>query len=155
MGVSLGVGSSTLAITNFFVAISDGKIDEGERRMMGIVYIVLRVAMGIILVTTVALSAIQYIQFGPMYFSPFVIGFWVLIGVLFVNALLMTKHIVPSNIGPALQASTWYTMGIMLALSSLGLYGFSLLAFSVGYAVMITLAVSLVNAIMFLLKAGR
>ena len=122
---------------------------------MGIVYIVLRVAMGIILLTTLALSAIQYTQFGPAYFSPFVIGFWVLIVVLFVNAVLMTKHIMPSNIGPALQASSWYTMGIMLALSSLGLYGFSLLAFSVGYAVMITLAVSLVNAIMFLLKAGR
>jgi hypothetical protein len=53
--ISLGVGSSTLAIINFFVAIADSKIDETERIMMGVVYTVLKVAMVLILTTTIIL----------------------------------------------------------------------------------------------------
>jgi hypothetical protein len=155
MAVSLGVGSSTIAIINFFTAIADGKIDEVERRMMGVVYKVLRVAMVLILITTGLLSAVQYVQYGVPYFSPFVVMFWVLISALFINALLMTKHIMPSKVGPALQAATWYSMGMMLALASVGIYGFTLLSFSIGYVVMIAFALGVVNAVMALLKAGK
>jgi len=155
IGVSLGVGSSTLAITNFFVAIADGKIDESERRIMGVVYIVLRVAMVLILITTGILSTIGYSLYGTDYFSPFVVGFWVLIIVLFINAILMTTHIMPSTVGPALQASSWYTMGVLMALFSLGLVQFSMFHFTLGYITVILLAVSLVNGIMAALKHKR
>ena len=59
--ISLGVGSSTLAIVNFFVAIDDGKIDDTERKMMGVVYIILRIAMVMILFTTAIVAAVAYI----------------------------------------------------------------------------------------------
>jgi hypothetical protein len=58
IGISLGVGSSTLAVLNFFHAIADGTISEEERNFMGITYIVLRVAMGIILISSIALMLI-------------------------------------------------------------------------------------------------
>ncbi len=52
IGISLGVGSSTIAIVNFFVAIADGKIEPTERKMMQVTYVILRVAMVTILLTT-------------------------------------------------------------------------------------------------------
>lgn len=155
IGVSLGVGSSTLAVTNFFVALSDGKIDESERRMMGIVYIVLRVAMVLILLTTGLLTILQSTVYGAAYFTPFVIGFWILIAILFLNALLMTLHLMPSTFGPSLQAASWYTMGILMALFSLGLYHFSFTQFSIGYATVITLATVIVNGILVVLKRSN
>jgi len=152
ISISLGVGSSTIAIINFFVAIGDGQIDESERRMMGIVYIVLRVAMGLILFTTAVLTAIQYNTYGSDFLVPFVVAVWILIAVLYINAVLMTKKVVSSKIGPALQASSWYTLGILMALFPLGLTAFSLLQFFVVYAIVILLALAVVNGLMIYLK---
>ncbi len=152
VAVALGVGSSTLAIVNFFVAIEDGTIDKIERKMMGVVYVMLRVAMVLIFTATVALTAIQYFQFGVVHFTPFVIGLWILIIVLFANAFLMTKHIMPSSVGPALQAASWYTMSVLVALFSLGLNQFSLIEFTFGYIVAVLLALLIVNSVIALLK---
>ena len=63
--VSLGVGSSTLAVLNFFVAIADGKISDEERNMMGVVYIVLRISMLAILFTSNTCS-VSYCCFGNL-----------------------------------------------------------------------------------------
>lgn len=155
ISVSLGVGSSTLAISNFFVAIADGKIDGTERNMMGVVYIVLRVAMVLILLTTGTLTYLNYGAYGGIQYSSFNITFWTLIAVLFINAILMTKHIMPSTVGPALQASTWYTMGVTMTLHSLGLANYALLHYYLSYAVVILFALSLVNGIMAVLKHMR
>ena len=132
IGVSLGIGGSVLAVTNFFVALSDGHIDTTERKMMGIVYIILRIAMTLILFTTGLLTFLQYKIYGLVYFTPFVVGFWILIFILFINAILMTLKIMPYNFGPALQAATWFSLGIMLALFSLNLYLFSFIQLVLG-----------------------
>jgi len=154
MVISLGVGSSTIAIINFFVAIADGKIDPQERAMMGIVYKVLRISMIFILVCAL-LIAVMTGMAGVEYWSDFTAGMWTLIIVLYVNAVLMTKHIMPSNIGPALQASTWYTLGIIMSLIPLGLAGFSYFEFIVGYLAAVALAIGIVNGIMHYLKKQR
>ena len=150
IGVSLGVGSSTLAITNFFVAIADGTIDENERRMMGVVYVVLRIAMIVILITTLVLTLMHYS--GAV---SFLTALWTLIAVLYINAILMTYHIMPSTIGPALQASTWYTMGVTMTLFGLGVAGYQVLHFYLAYGAVILLAISLVNGLMSYLKHKR
>lgn len=155
MAISLGVGSSTLAIINFFVAIADGKIDERERAMMGVVYVVLRIAMILIFLTTAFIGLNQLSSIGTAYFTPFITGMWTLIAVLFVNSFLMTKHIMPSNVGPALQASTWYTLGILMSLIPLELIGFSYFEFLIGYFAAIALAVAVVNGAMSYLKKKR
>jgi hypothetical protein len=154
LAVSLGVGSSTLAITNFFVAIADGRIDANERKMMGIVYIVLRVAMILILLTTIAIALYNILVFGR-HPTSYIFSQWTLIAVLFGNAFLMTKHKMPSTIGPALQASTWYTLGVLLSLLSLNLIHFTYMQFVLGYCAAIVLAVSIVNGVMSLLKKGK
>ncbi len=146
--ISLGMGASTLAIINFFVAIADGTIEPSERKMMGVVYVVLRVAMVLILTTFLLLLGAQYLSGNPVMVN---IAQATLIAVLFGNAILMTKRIMPSTVGPALQASTWYTQGILASLLSLG-YMFTFGQFLLAYSAMIVLAISIVNGIMAYLK---
>lgn len=148
MGISLGVGSSTLAILNFFLAIKDGKIDETERHFMGITYMVLRIAMVIILFTTLFLTYIGYSNTGIEYFTTYVIAQLILITVLFTNAILMTMRIMPSTFGPALQASSWYTFGFLVSIYLNGLTSFSLLTFLLCYLAMFLIAVVVVNGVM-------
>lgn len=156
MAISLGVGASTLAIVNFFVAIADGKIDDTERRMMGVVYVVLRVAMVFILVTTVLLVAAEAAALGSFLSLPaFTYGIIVALAALFLNAMLMTAHIMPSTFGPAIQAGSWYTLGTLIALESIGVLNFTFTQFLLAYVTWLVLAVSLVNGIMALLKMYR
>lgn len=157
ISIGLGVGCSTVAISQFFVAIADGKIDESERRMMGVVYTILRVAMVAILLTTLTIMAIIYYVnsvevVGWQYFSPFIVGQLVVIFVLFANAVAMTKHWISGKFGPSIQAGSWYTLGLMFALMPLGLTGFSYLQFALGYVGILILTTGLVNGIMGYLK---
>lgn len=155
MAISLGVGCSTLAIINFFVAIADGKIDETERNMMGIVYSVLRVAMVLIFVTTAIIFIHSTVVGGLGALSIYLFAQIIVTYVLFANAILMTRRIMPSTVGPAFQASSWYTMGILSALVPQGLHNFTLLQFLLGYLAAFLLAVSIVNGMMALLADLR
>jgi hypothetical protein len=155
MGISLGVGASTMAILNFFTAIADGKIDETERNFMGITYIVLRVAMGVILFTWLLLAMFGYGTLGLEYFKGYLMAQTILVIVLFVNAFLMTVRIMPSTFGPAIQASTWYALGFIFTIYSLGLTHLNLMVFTFSYITLVLLAVSLINGVMAYLKAKR
>ncbi len=150
--ISLGVGSSTLAIINFFVAIFDGKIDETERKMMGVAYIILRVAMVVILVTTISLLALESAGRGVYGLSAFSFAQLIIIAVLFLNAILMTARLMPSTFGPAIQAGSWYALGTLAAFVPLGLTGFSITQFLLGYLTWVVLATSIVNGVMSLIK---
>ena len=155
VAIGLGVGTSTLAIINFFVAIADGKIEPEERKMMGVVYIVLRVAMGLILLTTVLLTLFGYYHFTLGVVSGYGLAFWLLILVLYSNAVLMTYHLMPSTIGPALQASTWYTLGTLSALLPLGWVHFSVFHFTLAYVSFVLLAIAAVNGVLAYLTHRR
>jgi hypothetical protein len=155
VAISLGVGCSTVAISSFFVAIADGNINPEERKMLGVVYVLLRVAMVLILLTTTVLFFMAPIEGGIITSLTFVMTRFVLVAALFINALLMTKHIMPSSFGPAIQAGTWYTLGITSALVPLGLSGFSFFEFIIGYLAALALAVTLVNGVMGHLKHSR
>lgn len=155
IAISLGVGSSTLAISNFFVAIADGTISPDERKMMGVVYVVLRIAMVLILLTTTVLAVTGYYSFALNSLAPYGMAFFILIAVLYTNAILMTKRIMPSTLGPSLQASSWYTMGVLSALLPLGLVSFTLLNFILAYITAIVLATAVVNGLMAHFKKRR
>ena len=149
MVASLGVGASTIAIVNFFVAIWDGKIDEHERKMMGVVYIILRIVMVLLLLTSITFLMLYYASGTP--FSIFFGQVWTLLAILYTNAILMTYKKMPSAFGPAIQASAWYTLGV------LNVFHLSNLSFSYGQFVMLylalcLLAVSVINTIMMYLR---
>lgn len=153
--ISLGVGSSTLAVVNFFVAIADGVIDETERKMMGVVYIVLRVAMVLILTTTILLLAYEYSSAGIMSLSAFSLSQIIVLVALYTNAVLMTYRLMPSTFGPAIQAGSWYTLGTLSGLQLLGYTSFTLPLFIMSYITGIILAISVINGIMAILKAKK
>lgn len=155
IGVALGVGASTLAIISFFVAIADGQINSDERRLLGVVYIVLRVAMVVILLATCLLTLMGYYNFALSGVAPYGVAFFVLIAVLYGNAILMTLHKMPSTLGPALQASTWYTLGVLNALLPLGLVAFTLLEFLLAYLAVIAITTTVVNVHLAQIKARQ
>jgi hypothetical protein len=152
---SLGVGSSTIAIANFFVAIADGRIEPDERKMMGVVYIILRVAMVALFITLSILTAYNTYHLGAAAFTPLLFAQWTVLAVLYGNAILMTLRIMPSTFGPAIQAGSWYTLGTMAALLPLGMATFTYGQFVLGYIVMIVMATGLVNGLMAVLKSAK
>ncbi len=153
--ISLGVGSSTLAIVNFFVAIADGQIDPAERRMMGNVYVTLRVSMVVIFFTLVILTAYNTFHLGISAFNDYLFAEWIVVTVLYLNAILMTLKIMPSTFGPAIQAGSWYSLGTIAAFVPVGLADFTLFQFLLGYISMIILATAIVNGGMAILKDFR
>lgn len=150
-GISLGVGSSTLAVLNFFLAIRDGKIEDTERRFMGITYIVLRIAMMIILFSSATLA----LFIGQEYFTTYTLAQFLLIGILYLNAILMTLRVMPNTFGPAIQASTWYTLGLLLAFYNQGVTEFSMTTFLLSYLAIFLIAVAIINGVMGYLKSQR
>lgn len=151
-GISLGVGASTLAVLNFFHAIKDGKIDMTERSFMGVTYTVLRVAMGIVLVSALLLTVIGLNTYGEVYFTGYVAAQALLIAILFLNSFLMTIRVMPSTFGPAIQASSWYSLGVLSALLPFGITHFNFFLFLFIYGTFLFFAISLINSIMAYLK---
>lgn len=151
-GISLGMGGSTLAISNFFVAIADGTIDPAERKMMGVVYVVLKVALGLIFVTTTYLigSALTTVELGSV--ATFLFAQLLIAFVLLLNSILMTKRIVPSSLGPAIQAGSWYTLGILTTLVGMLDMKITMGLFLLWYATAIVVAILVVNGIMRYLR---
>lgn len=153
MAISLGVGSSTIAIANFFTAIADGSIEPEERRMIGVTYWVLRAAMVIIALALIVQYMLGYLGMESWYYgSVHAVAAGIITVVLYVNAALMTYRLMPSTFGPAIQASSWYALGVMAALIPLGITQFSLAVFLVCYVTAFVFALSLVNGIMGWLK---
>ena len=150
--ISLGVGSATLAVVNFFAAIADGTIDVTERRMIGIVYTVLRVATATLLVTTLVLVSLIFSTHGFAGFSPFIGAQLLTLTILLINSSLMSARLMTSTFGPAIQACSWYTLATLAALQSLQLTDFSFWQFILGYISWIVLGVGVVNALMFIQK---
>ena len=148
MSISLGVGVSTMAILNFFYAISDGTIDPIERGFMGVTYITLRVAMVIIILAFAGMAVIGQLLYGQMYLTGYVLAQFTLIAGLFLNASLMTARIMPSKFGPAIQASCWYALGFILALVPLGYSSFSYPIFISAFIPFTLLMIVLVNLVM-------
>lgn len=149
VAVSLGVGCSTVAIAQFFTAIKDGEINESERKMMGVVYLLLRVSMVAILVTLlVQAGIIYYITGNFLFISPFFLAVYTAVAILFLNAIGMTMKYVPSKFGPAIQATSWYTLGILMALVPLNLAGFEYMDFLLVYVGAAVLAIAGINIAM-------
>lgn len=140
---ALGVGSSTLAIASFLTALQDGQIDQGERRMLGVIYASLRVAMVMI---AIALLWLNLGYPGTILGSVFI---WTPLLILTLNSVLMTMHWISFKIGPALQAATWYTLGFMLTIEAFNLLPLTWTTFSILYAIDIVLAILIVNVLMW------
>lgn len=147
ISISLGVGVSTVTLISFLYAIKDGVIDHKERSLLGLMYTVLRVAMVLILITVIALLYLESKDTSSVGLNPATVMQIILVIALFVNAVLMTVRIMPSQIGPAIQAGTWYTLGFMSALLSVGLVPETVGGALLGYFMTVTAIIIMVNGV--------
>lgn len=148
--IALGVGTSTLAISSFLVALKDGQIDPSERRMLGVIYWVLRSAMlGIVVMS----SAVYLLD--PEFLVGLDIYLLILMVVLILNAIAMTKHWISGKYGPAIQAGTWYTMGFMATIHMFDLFTIDVSTFLWFYAGDILLAYAIVNGCLWYFKRKK
>lgn len=119
MAISLGVGSSTLALIFYFIGIHDPVLRESGRIYQRAVFTVLRVSMVLILLTEM-IRGILYVQTGTsiqeLLAADTLVFAWTIVAVLFGNAILMTLHFMPMKLGPAIQATSWYTLGVITTL---------------------------------------
>lgn len=150
--ISLGVGSSTLAVVGFFVAIFDGTIDATERKMMGVWYSILRISMMAILCTTATVAVVMILSSGAASVALYTVEQLVLTLVLFINASLMTVRLMPSSFGPAIQAGSWYALGLLAALNAQDADSFTFTQFILGYIALVAACVCLINSYMAYLK---
>lgn len=148
MAIYLGVGSSTIAILSFFAAIQDNQITPQERKLLGVIYWVLRFSMILITITT----AVIHVYYPTLLPSSLLTYIWILVAVLFLNAGLMTARVMPSRFGPAIQAATWYTLGFLVTIVMFNLYDLTPLLFWSLYIGDIIVMVVSVNACMWYLK---
>lgn len=139
--IALGVGSSTLAIGSFLVARSDGTIDPSERRLLGVIYLALRVAMVLILLTVLYITLVT-----PDVLAGQAGHIFTLIAVLYINALVMTFLKRGMRILPAVQAGTWYTLGFVVNMSTFSLFDLTTPNFILLYAIDIIVFIVIVQA---------
>lgn len=136
MAISLGVGSSTFALIFYFMGKHSAVFHETGRPYQKVVYRVLRVAMVLILLTEI-IKGTLYVQTGTsvkeLFESPTLVFIWTIIVVLFGNAILMTLHLMTRKLGPAIQATSWYTLGTVAALPG-GVVTFTYLPLLLTYA---------------------
>lgn len=136
LGMTLGVGSSTYAITFFHQSIADGKIDDTEKRFLHTVYFILR--MGMILLF------LSYATQGYQVWSDIQVPVGrdtlaaqaTFLAIIFGNAILMEKRWVPMWLGPAIAGASWY--GIFFAFV-LDLYHFSYPVLMTWYVILIVI----------------
>jgi len=119
VALSLGVGASTFALVFHFMGMRGSAARSEGKPYQRVVYIVLRIAMAVILLVEIG-KVILYIQNGltleDARAAHTLLFLWTLIVVLYGNALLMTLHLMPMRVGPAIQAASWYALGVLTAL---------------------------------------
>ena len=138
LGMTLGVGSSTYAITFFHQSIADGVIDDTEKRFLHTVYFLLRVGMILLFLSYAAQGySIAHGLSIPVGTDTLATQA-TLLAIIFANAVLMEKRFIAMWLGPAIAGASWY--GIFFA-SVLDLYRFPYPTLIVWYIVLIVIFV--------------
>ena len=145
LAISLGIGAATLSVLNFFGAIKDGLIDDTERHLMGLTTNVLRIALSLLVITTFLQAILRFSTIGVEIFSTLFFILWTLICFLILITILTKRSLLSSTVGPGMMVASWYVLGIVLALISLGVQNFSYWQFFVGLVATMALSVSVIN----------
>src|SRR5688572_25470921 len=104
LGQTLGVGASTFALLFYIMAMQDGTVDPSEKRFMRAVFVVLRIGM-VVIAISLALKFLLGLSMTSVYLMQVT-----LLGVITLNAVLMTKRLISMRIGPVLAGGSWYML---------------------------------------------
>ena len=75
-----------------------------------------------------------------------------ILAVLFINAVLMTKHLMPSKYGPSIQAGSWYALSIVSSLAAMEIIEYTYTLFAIVYVIWLVLVTIIVNGVMAWLR---
>jgi len=108
--VGLCVGASSIAITFYFYVVAKGQTDKSQNTMMHIVYSVLRVGMGLVIISEITMVIYHYHINNFIYWinNPELLLRLTIFGVILINAIGMQYRKVNMWIGPALAGGSWY-----------------------------------------------
>lgn len=127
VGMTYGVGASTLAIIFYFKALEDGKVDASEHNFIDTVYFLLRVGMLILVVTEVFMIGIAYragVQGIPYLHDPTLWVRLMILAVLNTNAVLMNNKYMSWFIGTIVLGGSW-TSYFLISLNIFNAWSFS------------------------------
>jgi hypothetical protein len=109
IGMTFAIAGSTFAMIFYYAAMWDGKISEDESHFMHIVYFVIRIGMVILIPWEIGVMIWAFSTDLSFYINNSVNWFRILLlGIILLNARLMTLHKMPMWLGPALAGGSWY-----------------------------------------------
>ncbi len=147
MGITFGVGASTFALTFFINALEDGQIDSSEKRFMHIVYVVLRIGMTLITLSLLSFGALVFFSGGSVSIlsSPLYLMEMTLIGIIIINAVLMTYRKISMKLGPVLAGGSWYSLFLVTALPFAAIPYLVLLLYYAAFLILFFVAFTLIK----------
>ena len=146
IGAILGTGGATIAEVQINIALKDKQVDQSERALMHANYWVIRVGMGIILLSVI----------GMFWYHLSAGNLWILTSeklwikdvmfiAIFVNAILLTKRLVPLWLGASISFTSWWGATLLGLAKGLSL---SFETYLIGY----TAAIFIVAGILHLIR---
>jgi hypothetical protein len=115
VGTILGVGGATLAEVLYLASLKDGTVDSDEKHMMHANYWMIRVGLAIAVLSGIALVW-WWVSIGgnrwPLE-SPKVWFKDLLVLVIIVNAVLLSRRLIPMWLGASLSFTSWWGATIL------------------------------------------
>lgn len=141
IGAILGTGGATVAELQITRALKDKHVSDEERALMHINYTMIRVGMGFVLVSAIAMfwyfwddGLNSYLTSGKVLMKD------LMFVAIFVNAILLTKRMVPLWLGASISFTSWWGASLLGAAGTIP-YGFFTLF--IGYIIAIFVVAAL------------
>lgn len=114
LGVALGLGSATLALTFSIVGNSDGVFDDSERRFLRIVNLTLFISLFLIIATGIAITAAHILAGDTATVgTPAYLFKWGLVSIATLTAITAISSLLPKIVIGIISGTTWYTLFIV------------------------------------------
>lgn len=110
LAVGLCLGTSTVVMTMYFYLVAKGKTESAEKKIMHILYTILRVGMVLAIVTEVTCILYHYHVDNFLYWTdnPELLMRLTIFSVIIVNAFAMQHHKITMWLGPVFAGGSWY-----------------------------------------------
>ncbi len=108
--VGLCLGTSTVVMTLYFYLVAKGKTEPSEKKIMHVLYTILRVGMGLAVITEITGFIYNYHVDNFIYWidNPELLMRFTIFSVILADALAMQNHRISMWFGPALAGGSWY-----------------------------------------------
>lgn len=110
LAVGLCLGTSTVVMTMYFYLVAKGKTEPAEKKIMHILYTILRVGMGLAIFTEITCFIYHYHVDNFIYWTdnPELLMRLTIFSVILINAVLMQYHKISMWLGPVFAGGSWY-----------------------------------------------